>query len=156
MPAPSQVYLTAIGPPALNAVLVTLILPNVFSLVAGLPELFAGGAVAGVVVVFVVLVDEPEDFDAGGLAAVEVVAGVVDPWCGPVGVGGRARGGRGRGHARRPAAGPFAAAGDRDGRAQTRRYTYQRRAASDDVHRYRTDPAHRTCAPYRLLLPETF
>jgi hypothetical protein len=79
------VYLTAIGPPALNAVLVTLILPNVFSLVAGLRgsvELFAAGGCDGVVVDFVVVdfvvvVEACEDFDLGGLAAVEVVAGVV-------------------------------------------------------------------------------
>jgi hypothetical protein len=76
--------LTAIGPPALNAVLVTLILPNVFSLVAGLRgsvELFAAGGCDGVVVDFlvfdfVVVVEACEDFDLGGLAAVEVVAGV--------------------------------------------------------------------------------
>jgi hypothetical protein len=92
VPAPSHVYLVAIGPPALKAVLVILILPNPSSCLEGLPglvDVFAGG-VAGVVVVFVVVlvVDEPDDLDAGGLAAVEVVAGVVgvvDP-VGPVGV----------------------------------------------------------------------
>ncbi|HEY2535925.1 MAG TPA: hypothetical protein VGI24_02970 [Solirubrobacteraceae bacterium] len=63
----------------MNAVLVTAILPNVFSLLAGLRELFAGCAGTGVVFVFAVLVVELEVFEAGGLAAVEVVAGVVDP-----------------------------------------------------------------------------
>jgi hypothetical protein len=80
MPAPSQVYLAAIGPPALNAALVILILPKPSSPLEGLPglvDVFAAGGVEGVVVDCVVVVDDLEDFEAGGLAAVEVVVEVV-------------------------------------------------------------------------------
>jgi hypothetical protein len=79
VPAPSQVYFTAIGLPALNAVLVTLIRPNVFSGVArllGSVALFAADGCDGVVVDLVVVVDDLGDLEAGGLALVEAVEGV--------------------------------------------------------------------------------